>query len=73
MLKDHNIELWPGYVTSIPQFENNILMNAEITHKVMRTDTVFDFLTECTRNYQNDWKVILKSFKVLIGESFDSN
>lgn len=56
-LRDYNIELWPGYVTSIRQFENNILMCAEITHKVMRTDTVFDFLNECTRQYGGtDWR-----------------
>lgn len=57
-MRDHNIELWPGYVTSIRQFENSILMCAEITHKVMRTDTVFDFLQDCVRNYQSEWKVI---------------
>ena len=24
----------------------------------MRTDTVFDFLQDCVRNYQSEWKVI---------------
>lgn len=36
------MEIWPGYVTSIRQHENKILMCVEITHKVLRTDTVLD-------------------------------
>jgi len=37
-----NLEVWPGYVTSIRQHENAILMCAEVSNKVIRTDTVYD-------------------------------
>ncbi|XP_029174290.1 piwi-like protein Siwi [Nylanderia fulva] len=40
------LELWPGYVTSIRQYENSILMCAEITHKVMRQETLLDILRD---------------------------
>lgn len=39
--------MWPGYFTSIRQHERNILLNADIQFKVMRTDNVYDLLMEC--------------------------
>lgn len=46
---DFRLELWPGYVTSIRPHESDVLMCSEITHKVMRNDTVYDVLDECYR------------------------
>ncbi|KAL6425964.1 hypothetical protein ACFW04_008931 [Cataglyphis niger] len=50
-LPEYQLELWPGYVTSIRQHEHDILMCAEITSKVMRLDTLMDILNSC---YQED-------------------
>ncbi|XP_044740246.1 piwi-like protein Siwi [Chrysoperla carnea] len=64
-IRDHRMELWPGYVTSIRQHETTILMCSEITHKVMRRDTVLDFLKEC---YHRDAKEARQLFeKGIIG------
>lgn len=49
-IHEFNLELWPGYLTSIRQHEQDILLCAEITHKVMRTDTVHDILRKVTQN-----------------------
>lgn len=51
------MELWPGYLTSIRQHENDILMCAEITHKVMRQQTVLDILNDCFRKNNDNYKV----------------
>ena len=40
ILKQHKLELWPGYVTSIRQHEEKILLCCEISHKILCTDTV---------------------------------
>ena len=59
-LRQHKIELWPGYVTSIKQHEDDILMMAEVTHKVMRTDTVADLLKDIIRSHgARDWQVCI--------------
>jgi len=42
IVKEFNLEVWPGYVTSIRQHENAIMMCAEVGNKVIRTDTVYD-------------------------------
>ncbi|XP_018796089.1 PREDICTED: protein aubergine [Bactrocera latifrons] len=57
-LNAYCLELWPGYQTSIRQHEQDILLCAEIAHKVMRTDSVYKTLQEC-QNKQDP----LNSFK----------
>uniref|UniRef100_A0ABD2WLF8 Piwi domain-containing protein n=1 Tax=Trichogramma kaykai TaxID=54128 RepID=A0ABD2WLF8_9HYME len=56
-VREFRLELWPGYVTSIRQHEHDILMCAEIAHKVMRSETLLDVLGDCyhnnPQNYQN--------------------
>ena len=46
ILKQHKLELWPGYVTSIRQHESQILLCCEVSHKILRTDTVLDQIEE---------------------------
>lgn len=60
MIRQHNIELWPGYTTSIRQHENNLLMMAEIKHKLMRTETLLDILRRCYTNSRNDYKRVFE-------------
>ncbi|XP_011301414.1 protein aubergine [Fopius arisanus] len=61
MVAEHKFELWPGYITSIRQHEKDILMCAEINHKVMRQETLLDILGRMRGeagavNYQNAYK-----------------
>lgn len=53
------MQLWPGYQTSIRQHEKDILLCAEIAHKVMRTETVYDIFRRCqenARDFREDFK-----------------
>lgn len=54
-IPQHNLQLWPGYVTSIRQHEVDILLCAEVTNKVMRTETIYDILENCLKN-ERDYK-----------------
>lgn len=58
-MQQHKLQLWPGYETSIGKYEDNILLCAEISTKVMRQETVLDFLNQCAndRNKNSDWMV----------------
>ena len=42
METNFHLEVWPGYVTSIRQHENSVLMNAEVVHRVLRSDSILD-------------------------------
>ncbi|XP_030384844.1 protein piwi [Scaptodrosophila lebanonensis] len=68
MLREHHMELWPGYETSIRQHERDILLCTEITHKVMRTETVYDILMRCINNparLQEDFRTNVLGLVVL--------
>ncbi|OAD55711.1 Protein piwi, partial [Eufriesea mexicana] len=60
-VRDFRLELWPGYLTSIKQHENNILMCSEIIYKVMRQQTLLDVLTDCYHQSQSDYKKLFES------------
>lgn len=49
-IPDFKLQLWPGYTTSIRQHEDDLLMCGEITHKVMRMETVYDIILSCSAN-----------------------
>ncbi|XP_031633322.1 protein piwi-like isoform X2 [Contarinia nasturtii] len=59
-LNQFKIELWPGFATSIRKHEQDILLNCDVAHKVMRMDTAYDMLQELVRTdrggYQNNFK-----------------
>lgn len=45
-MREHRIQLWPGYFTSMRQHERDILLNVDLQFKFMRTDNVYDLLME---------------------------
>ncbi|KAG8042448.1 hypothetical protein G9C98_005082 [Cotesia typhae] len=49
-IPEYRFELWPGYQTSIRQHERDVLMGVEITHKVMRQETLLDILGRTHNN-----------------------
>lgn len=59
-MRGFNIQLWPGYETSIRYHDNGILLNCDIAHKVMRMDTVYDLMVEIRRRDAHNFE---KSFR----------
>ncbi|KAJ4439863.1 hypothetical protein ANN_07991 [Periplaneta americana] len=57
---NHRLELWPGYVTSIRQHETDLLLCTEITHKVMRQDTVHTLLKDCYKSKSSNYQTLFK-------------
>lgn len=41
-VREFNMEIWPGILTTTSQHENQILMCVELVHKYLRKDTVLD-------------------------------
>lgn len=36
--------IWPGFTTSILQYETSIMLCTDVSHKVLRSETVLDFM-----------------------------
>ena len=61
MFPNHKLEVWPGWVTSIRQHEENILLCCEVGNKVLRTDTVLDQITEILKRGGNSKPAVEKA------------
>lgn len=54
-VRQYGLELYPGYLTSIRQHEQDVLMCCELTHRVMRTDTCYSLFEQCM-NSRGDFR-----------------
>jgi aubergine len=61
------LEVWPGYVTSILQFENSTMLIADVTHKVVHGATVLDVMLDISTRYKATFKE--RCAKSLIGQT----
>jgi len=66
-INQYNIEVWPGFAAALNQLQNGVLLNIDIVHKVLRTDTVLDFIKDIIKRCINDPQDEIK--KNLIGST----
>lgn len=69
-MPEYRLELWPGYITSIARYERDIYLQAEISYKVLRKDTAYDLIRECSRG--RDFRVNIFA-TIFIFELFKNN
>jgi len=62
----HKMEVWPGFSTSIAQYEKNVMLCADLSHKVMRKITVLDMMLEMYQKFGPRFKDMC--VKNLVGE-----
>lgn len=41
----HKLEVWPGYITAVAEQEGGLMLLADASHRVLRTETVLDVMT----------------------------
>lgn len=66
----HKLQVIPGFQTSILQYEDNVLLEADIAHKILRNDTVLDQLyaiynSKGQRNFHSEASKLLVGSIVL--------
>jgi len=64
-LSQHKLEIWPGYETSIRQHEDQMLLCCDISHKVLRTDTVLDQISAISKTQRGNYRQACE--KALLG------
>lgn len=54
----YRLSIWPGFATSINLFEDRILLQADISHKILRSDTILDLMYDAINrnrvNFRNE-------------------
>ncbi|XP_063807044.1 piwi-like protein 1 isoform X1 [Pseudophryne corroboree] len=43
-VREHRLTIWPGFSTSILQYEASIMLCIDVSHKVLRSETVHDLM-----------------------------
>lgn len=66
-VRGHNITILPGYASSVEVFKTGILVNIDISHRVLRQDTAYDVISQARggRNAPSTIKKALEAAVVL--------
>lgn len=43
-MQQHKVELWPGFVTAIDVYEGGLMMQCDVSHRILRTETALELL-----------------------------
>lgn len=58
-IPQHKLEVWPGYVTAVDEYEGGLMLTLDSTHRVLRTQTVLSFIKETVQAEGAKWKQAL--------------
>lgn len=53
VMRDYNLDIWSGFAPTVSQLKKGILLNLNVTHKVIRYETVLDMILNLKNNYRN--------------------
>ncbi|KAL0871086.1 hypothetical protein ABMA27_004891 [Loxostege sticticalis] len=55
-IPQHKLEVWPGYVTAVDEYEGGLMLTLDSTHRVLRTQSVLSFIKETVQAQGSNWK-----------------
>ncbi|CAH0720363.1 unnamed protein product, partial [Brenthis ino] len=64
-IPQHKLEVWPGYVTAVSEFEGGLMLTLDSTHRVLRTQTVLSVIKDAIHREGAGWKRAMSD--ILIG------
>ncbi|XP_025198064.1 piwi-like protein Ago3 [Melanaphis sacchari] len=53
LIPEFKLEIWPGYITTIDEFENGLYMCCEVSHRILRVQTVIQIMTDIMNSKDN--------------------
>lgn len=68
VIKQHKLEIWPGYVKSVDQLEGGVMLTLDVSHRVLSTCPAIEVMTDCYKSNPSMFKENAK--KALVGEYF---
>jgi len=67
VFQTHKLEVWPGFVSVVDTFEGGLLLQMDVTHRVLRTDSVFDKFKNLQKKSGTSFMSLAE--RMVIGES----
>lgn len=65
IIKQHKLEVWPGYVKSVEEQEGGLMLLLDVSHRVLSQKTVLEYLREIAEKSRQNYKDMAK--KALVG------
>lgn len=65
VVPQHKLEVWPGYVQSVAEYEGGLLLNCDVSFRVLRTITAREVLFDVYNSYPSDYKA--KAVHAIVG------
>ena len=65
MVPQHKLEIWPGYVTAVHEYEGGVMLCLDVSHKVLRSSTAYDLLQDVYKKDKDNLRV--NAVKALLG------
>lgn len=67
-LKEQHLDIWPGYITAVREYQDSLYLVADVAHKVIRAETCVELLYDLNDKYRNDSaRFKQESFNALVG------
>ncbi|KAK9506113.1 hypothetical protein O3M35_008106 [Rhynocoris fuscipes] len=63
----HKLEVWPGYITAIHEYEDGIMLCCDASHRVLRTQTVHELMLDLMSARRDIWQD--EFLKLIIGQT----
>jgi len=67
-IPQHSMQLWPGYTTAIHEYEGGAMLNIDLAHKVLRTDSVLDHINNLKKKFRSEGDLKEGASAYLIGQ-----
>lgn len=64
-IPQHRLEVWPGYVQSVSEYDGGLLLNCDVSFRVLRTITAREVLFDVYNSYPRDYKA--KAVHAIVG------
>lgn len=56
LMPQHKLEIWPGYVTSVNEYEDGVMLCLDVSHRLRFTETVLDIFTHAYLSDKNNFQ-----------------
>jgi aubergine-like protein len=67
-IPNHNLQIWPGYVTAVHEFEDGLYLVVDVAHKVLRSQTCWELMNDLHNRFGHDMQKFREEvFNALIG------
>ncbi|PIK51000.1 putative seali [Apostichopus japonicus] len=53
-IPQHRLEVWPGYITAIQEFSGGLMLQCDVSHKVLNYETILDTMSNIFKNMQSN-------------------